>query len=176
LPRSSAAARARLRATGRATTDYVVLYVNQVQRRRNESLLEAYLDRDEVTPVYVGRIAGIEYVWVYPNATVELLRDELSRSAAPADVVVAAGETVFARHYEGAQPLVRYWGHWGEEEMSEALAQAFPPVWERAWVIRHPGYDPDIALEVLGAVAERGKTVTLAGGQVEITPFRRSRP
>ncbi len=154
-------------------TDYVVLYLNQVQRRRNESLVAAYQDNPAVQPAFVGRIAGIDYVWVYANDTLAPLQAALAARVAPGDVVVADGDGVLARAWTGPQPLVRYWGHWGPAEMEEALAKDFPADWHRAWVVRYPGQDPEVALQVLGEVATAGEMVPVADGVVEITPFER---
>lgn len=45
-----------------STTDYVVLYVNQVQRGLDQELLDTYWGR---TPEFVARVNGTEYAWVY---------------------------------------------------------------------------------------------------------------
>jgi 4-amino-4-deoxy-L-arabinose transferase-like glycosyltransferase len=156
-------------------TDEVVLYVSQLQRRRNEDLLGDY-DQPGVEPLFVGRIAGIDYVKVYANATVAPLHAALAELTRPGDVLVTGGETVLAREYDGPLALVRYWGHWGGPEMTEALGKDFPAGWQRAWVVRYPGYDPEVALQVLEGVAERGPTVAVMGGQVELTPFTRRAP
>lgn len=157
-------------------TDYVVLYQNEVQRRHNEELPAAYHSPPALDPVFVGEIGGIEMVWVYPNATVGPLEEALAASTQPGDVLVAGGETVLARHYAGPLDLVRYWGHWGEEDVAEALEKELPAGWTRAWVVRYPGYDPEAALNVLGRIAERGETRSLADGLVELTPFTREAP
>jgi hypothetical protein len=154
-------------------TDYVVLYRNQVQRRQNEDVVGVYWDDPLVQPAFVGRIGGLDYVWVYPNRSVAAVRAALAERVSPGDVVLADGEGVLARSWAGAVPLVRYWGHWGEAEMREALARDFPPDWRRAWVVRYPGQDPDVARAVLGMVAGAGDTVTLADGAVELTLFTR---
>jgi hypothetical protein len=158
-------------------TDYVVLYQNEVQRRHNdEDLPAAYHSPPALEPVFVGRIGRTEMVWVYPNATIGPLEDALAASTRTGDVLVAGGETVLARHYEGPLDLVRYWGHWGEKDVGEALAKELPADWSRIWVIRYPGNDPDAVLGVLDRMAERGETQTLADGQVELTPFTREAP
>jgi hypothetical protein len=154
-------------------TDYVVLYRNQVQRRQNEDVVGAYHDDPAAQPAFVGRVAGLDYVWVYPNRTVAAVRDALATRVAPGDVVVADGEGVLARSWAGAVPLVEVWGHWGEAEMRAALARDFPRDWRRAWVVRYPGQDPEVPGQVLATVAEAGDPLALADGAVEITPFER---
>lgn len=154
-------------------TDYVVLYANQVQRRRNDDLVAAYADNPALRPAFVGRIAGVDYVWVYPNATLPPLKAALERLVEPGDVVLADGDGVLARGWDGAAPLLPYWGHWGAAEMREAIDTAFPTDWRRAWVVRYPAQDGSVALDELAAVAERGATESVADGQVEITGFSR---
>lgn len=186
------------------TSDYVVVYESQVQRQQNPDLLSVYHDSPELKPVYVGYISGltldeqlaghaganqpaqlggrdaffepISFVRVYSNATVGAVRAYLGGVGQPGDVLVAGGETVLARHYEGPLRLVRYWGHWQTAEMRESLGKDFPPDWTRAWVVRYPGFDPEVALDELGRVADRGQTKALAGGVAEVTPFTRYRP
>jgi hypothetical protein len=103
------------------------------------------------------------------------VRAVIDRLAGPGDVLVAGGETVLARGYDGPLALVPFWGHWGAEEIGEAVAEGFPADWRRAWVVRYPE-DPDAVLGVLADVAERGETRALEGGLVEITPFERRGP
>jgi 4-amino-4-deoxy-L-arabinose transferase-like glycosyltransferase len=154
-------------------SDYVVLYVSQVQRRQNDDLVAAYQDGAGTAPAFVGRIAGLDYVWVYPNASLAPLRAALDRLARPGDVLVTDGDGVLARGYDGPLAVVPYWGHWGEPEMREALDRDFPDGWRRAWVVRYPGQDSEVAEQVLGGVARRTVSETLAGGAVTVTGFER---
>lgn len=48
---------------GDQDADYVVLYKNQVQRRKEEKYVEKYYQSRE--PVFVSTINGIDYAWVY---------------------------------------------------------------------------------------------------------------
>lgn len=156
-------------------TDYVVLYANQVQRRQNDDLVAAYVDDPALSPAFVGRIAGVDYVWVYPNATLPPLRAALERLVEPGDVVLADGDGVLARGWDGPAPLVPFWGHWGPAEMQEAIDTRFPADWRRAWVVRYPAQDGTVALDALDAIAQRGATETVAGGLAEVTAYTRTR-
>ncbi len=158
------------------TTDYVVLYSNQVQRRRNEELLELYYDREAIEPEYVGEVAGIPLVWVYANETFPELRDYLATAASPSDVLVVGGDTVFAKRYDGPQQVIEFWGHWGEAEMAEALSKGMPAGWERVWAVRFPEHDPEAPLAALDAMSRRAFSTELADGQIEITSFERNAP
>ncbi|MFQ5460958.1 MAG: hypothetical protein ACE5EL_09205, partial [Anaerolineae bacterium] len=139
-------------------TDYDVLYISKVQRRRYEALLAATLDDPAAAPAWVGRIAGIPFVWVYGNPTVEPVLAALAARTQEGDVIVADGEAAIARRYDGPRPLLRAWGHWGVADMATAIATEFPPDWRRAWVVRYPAHDPEVPLVALDAVADRGAT------------------
>jgi hypothetical protein len=155
-------------------TDYVVLYISQLQRGQDMDVIASY--SGVVPPLCTGTIGGLDYVWVYRNRTIQPVLDALAAVGEPGDVVVAGGEAPVAHQYGGPLPLVRYWGHWGEPEVRESLEVDFPPDWRRAWVVRYPGADPPVVLDVLATVAERGDTQALAEGQVELTPFTRADP
>lgn len=157
-------------------TDYVVVYISQAQRRQNDDLLAAYLDDPALAPVFVGQVAGLDYVWVYPNRSVAPVLEALRARAEPQDVLLLGGETVLARQDPGPWPLLRYWGHWGEAEVEEALDAELPPDWQRLWVLRYPGEDPDAIRAVLDRRARRGETIVLADGAAELTPYTRGAP
>jgi hypothetical protein len=46
-----------------ARTDYFVFYVNQIQRRLNDQVLDRYYGVEQ--PEHVVRMFGIDYAWVY---------------------------------------------------------------------------------------------------------------
>jgi hypothetical protein len=167
-------------------TDWVVLYRSQLQRRQDEELLALYADPPELEPAYVGSINGLDMVWVYPNATlaplVEYLESTLTSALTSGELVIAGGETVLSRHWTppAGVELLRYWGHWGPDDIRSELLPALPADWQRAYVLRYPGSDPPATLEVLETVARRGETEAIDfadGSSVEITRFdRRTAP
>jgi hypothetical protein len=110
---------------------------------------------------------------VYANRTAEILRQTLAEQVLADDVVVMGGETVLARQREVPFSIVRYWGHWSEVEMRDAIDSEFPDDWQRAWVVRFPSHDPEAALAALAEVAVAGEAIRLADGVVEVTPFTR---
>ena len=163
-------------------TDYVVMYRSQVQRRKptaddkNPLLLHAYYDDPAIEPDFVGRIAGVDMVWVYRNITVRALEERMDELAREGDLIVAGGETVFAKHYDGPLSLHRYWGHWAEEDIERELIPSLDAGWERIWVLRYPNYDPPATLMALEEIARRGQTHPIDfrdGSRVEITEFVR---
>ena len=163
-------------------TDYVVMYRSQVQRRKptaedkNPLLLQAYFDDPELKPDFTGQINGLEMVWVYRNITIQALDARLEALTQEGDLLIAGGETVFAKHYDGPLSLHRYWGHWGEEDIAQELIPALDKDWERLWVLRYPNYDPPATLMALEKIAKRGETHPIDfrdGSRVEITEFIR---
>ncbi|MCB9177121.1 MAG: phospholipid carrier-dependent glycosyltransferase [Caldilineae bacterium] len=164
-------------------TDWVVVYRSQVQRRQDEALLALYHDRPSDKAAYVGRINGLDMVWVYPNASLAPLRERLAELATAEDIVIAGGETVLARGWDLAGPaagrpaLYRYWGHWAAADVERELLPTLPEGWRRAWVLRYPGYDPPATEEVLSGIARRGRSERIDfvdGSAVEITEFTRT--
>lgn len=162
-------------------TDYVVLYINQVQRRQDADRLADYYDRADLAPVHVGTIAGIEVVRILPNATTAAgspLRLALAQQLTPGTVLVAGGETVLARHHTGAGPLIRYWGHWSADDAAAALTAELPADWHRGVVVRYPAHDPEAILTAIDRIARRDPpfVVGSGAGAVELTVFTRSVP
>lgn len=159
-------------------TDRIVFYRSEVQRRHpdSEPLLAMLQDPPGSAPLFVGRINGLPMVWVHDNPTVAPLEAAIEARAAGPDLLLAGGETVFARRYAGERPLLRYWGHQTEADLDRDLRPQLPDGWGRAWVIRYPGNDPEAVMTVLGGLARRGETHTIPfpdGSRVEITPFDR---
>jgi len=152
-------------------TDYFVFYIGQVQRGRFDDVLgRYYFGGANQAPDYVGRIGDLDYVWIFSNWTVPLLEGDLDRRARAGDVLLVDGEAVFAKQYAGSLPLLRYWGHWRDAEMDEAI-ELLPAGWRRAWVVRYPDKDTDIALKGMDRVAHRRSTEQVADGWVELTMY-----
>lgn len=160
-------------------TDHVVFYRSEVQRRHPESepLLAMLQDPPDARPLFIGRINGLPMVWVHENPTLVALTAAVETFAGPGDLLLAGGETVFARHYAGRRPLARYWGHQAEGDLARELPAALPEGWRKAWVIRYPGNDPEAILHALDRFARRGETHTIPfsdGSRVEVTAFDRN--
>ncbi len=157
------------------TTDYVVLYISQLQRQQNPGLLGEYRGPAGPPPAFVGRLAGIDFVWVYSNRSLAELRTLLKARLKPGDVILAGGETAFARHYDWDTPLVRFWGHWTEKEVSEAVEKDFPRDWQRAWLVlyRNEVEAPRLVLE---SAARREEQLGIASEVATATAYRRVEP
>ena len=128
-------------------TDYVVLYSNEVQRRRSEGLMARYLDNPAEKPVYVARLHGIDYAWVYANTTATQPLADLAARRQPGDVVVVNGASLAAKGLPVGQAAVRVYGHFGAAETAEALAGLTPGA--RLWYLRYPDADPGVVLDTL---------------------------
>lgn len=157
-------------------TDFVVFYRSEVQRRHPDSagLLSLLQDPPEARPLYVGAINGLPMVWVHANPTVAPLAAAIEARVAADEVLIAGGETVYARSYAGRRTLLRYWGHQDAAALRSELVPALPEGWRRAWVIRYPGNDPEAILTLLEGLARRGETHTIRfadGSSVELTSF-----
>ena len=130
-------------------TDYVVFYVNEVQRHLNESLLQQTIFNPQVQPEHVVSLQGIDYAWIYPNTTHAQPLATIQQQAHPAeDLLLVNGGSLFAEHYQGELPLQKLYTHWGIEEMVELLDN-LPPDRRRVWYARYPDADPKVALDLL---------------------------
>ncbi|MCW5850645.1 MAG: phospholipid carrier-dependent glycosyltransferase [Anaerolineae bacterium] len=128
-------------------TDYVVLYSNEVQRHRSEGLMARYLDNPAEKPVYVARLNGIDYAWVYANTTATRPLADLGTRREPDDVVVVNGASLAAKGLPVGQQAVKVYGHFGPTETVEALAGLAPGA--RLWYLRYPEADPGVILDTL---------------------------
>jgi hypothetical protein len=90
-------------------TDYVVNYISQVQRRRNEDILREYFYNPEAEPEHVVTLHGVDYVWIYPNRhyvepakyVIEHAHDGRGdgATALTTDCLLVNGDSLFAKHY-----------------------------------------------------------------------------
>jgi len=128
-----------------ATTHYVVIYLNEVQRRLSPNRLERYYDSAE--PLYTGQIKGIDYVWVYENRTHEPPMTYIDSHADPtSDAIVVSRPSLFAENYHGSLPLHVLQPDWREEDVL-AILQTVAHRAERVWYVRYAQKNPDPRLE-----------------------------
>ena len=137
-------------------TDYIVLYLNEVQRQLNQSLVHRYYDNPDERPLKVVTIDGIYYAWVYTNTTATAPLAYIAQEAQPGDGFVVNGASLAARSTPPGMPVAEVFGHFQASDVAEALA-ALPPV-QRLWYLRYPEGDPGAALDVLreAAILESG--------------------
>jgi 4-amino-4-deoxy-L-arabinose transferase-like glycosyltransferase len=128
-----------------AMTDYVVSYLNEVQRRLSPDLLARYYDIGD--PLYTGQIKGIDYVWVYENRTHEPPMAYIDSHADPAsDAIVVSRPSLFADRYPGPLPVHVLQPSWQEED-ALAMLQSVASDAERVWYVRYAQKNPDPRLE-----------------------------
>ncbi|MFN8474268.1 MAG: glycosyltransferase family 39 protein [Anaerolineae bacterium] len=137
-------------------TDYVVLYLNEVQRQRNQSLVNRYYNNPDEHPLRVIDIDGINYAWIYTNTTATAPLAYISQNARPGDGFVVNGASLAARSTPTGLPVAKVYGHFQAPDVAGSLA-ALPPV-QRLWYLRYPEGDPGAALDVLreAAILEAG--------------------
>ncbi|MBC7236007.1 MAG: glycosyltransferase family 39 protein [Chloroflexi bacterium] len=125
-----------------ATTDYVVLYLNEIQRGRCEELLERYYGRQE--PLHVVSLQGQEYVWIYENRSEEAPLAYISSQANPAtDAILVNKPSLLAERYRGPLPVLTADPSWSSEELAQFLEKAASR-YGRIWYVKYrlPGEAP----------------------------------
>ena len=128
-----------------ATTDYVVIYLNDVQRRLSQELLERYYD--VAPPLYVARTKGIDYAWVYENKTHEPPMSYISDHAkVGSDAIVISSPSLFAGNYQGPLPIYVLQPDWSQDEIL-AMLDRVAGRYERVWYVRYAQRNPNPTLE-----------------------------
>ncbi len=137
-------------------TDYIVLYLNEVQRQRNQSLVNRYYNNPDEKPLKVVSIDGIDYAWIYTNTTATAPLAYISQAVQLGDGFVVNGASLAARSTPPGMPVAQVFGHFQAPDVAGALA-ALPSV-QRLWYLRYPEGDPGAALDVLreAAILESG--------------------
>ena len=130
-----------------ATTDYVVVYLNDAQRRLSPEILTRFYDVAE--PLHTVTLNGIDYAWVYENQTHAPLEDYLRAHAKPrTDAIIVSRPSRFETHYAGPLPvhvIQPDLSHDGILHQLDALSQTV----ERVWYIRYAERNPNPTLEWL---------------------------
>ncbi len=124
-----------------ATSDYVVLYLNEIQRRLDERLMAQYYDSAE--PLAVIRVKGIDYVWIYANRTHGLPQAYIAEHADPArDAIVIGQPSLLAREYEGSLAVTTIPDDATREQALATLDAAVRSA-ERVWYVRYDEKNPN---------------------------------
>lgn len=123
-----------------ATVHYVVFYLNEVQRRLEPELLETYYDRQE--PLFVVRVKGIDYAWIYENKTHEAVLAEIAQRTRPEDAIVVSRPSLLAEKYRGPLDL---WAIDPSAPRAEILStlQNIIEQHSRVWYIRYAEKNPN---------------------------------
>jgi len=130
-----------------ATTDYVVIYLNQVQRDLNPELIDRYYESQE--PEYTVSLHGIDYAWVYPNLNYRGPMEYIaSHAKADEDVILVSTPSLFVKHYDGDLPLYVMGRGWGEAEIVTELQEILEER-RRIWYVNYLEEDPNPTLELM---------------------------
>lgn len=130
-----------------ATADYVVIYLNQVQRDLNPELIDRYYESQE--PEHTVSLHGIDYAWVYPNLSYRAPMEYIaSHAQAEEDVILVSKPSLFTKHYDSDLPLYAMDSGWSEAEIVTEL-QKIPGERRRIWYVKYLEEDPNPTLEVI---------------------------
>ncbi len=150
-------------------TDYVVIYVGQVQRRRYERLLEEYFYNPRAEPEHIVNLHGVDYAWIYPNRHDVQPIEYLEEQSKPNDgqCLLVNGDSLFAKYYQGGLPTYTFDGRWNPAEeahfywSAERLAALLDDLngeCRQVWYARYPEYEPEAYVRLLerrGLLVER---------------------
>jgi len=151
-------------------SDYVVFYINQLQRRLGWSKFQTCCAHR--TPEYVARINGIEYAHVYSQSKPGLALDAISRYAGGDDLVIVDIPSLFSRYYEGEAPL---WVVPESEDETAVLHELGELLAEKThvWFIIHPQARSSSARSIEVALQDRScRSETFEWTPVQATAFQ----
>jgi len=128
-----------------ATTDYVVIYLSQVQRNLSPELLEYYRNHE---PEYTVNLYGIDYAWIYANVNYRAPMEYITQHAGAGDVLLVSRPSLFAKHYNGDLPLHVMGRGWNEAEIALELQKALGER-RRIWYVKYIEKYPNPTLELI---------------------------
>ncbi len=143
--------------------DYLVFYLPHVQRRQTNRVLVEFIDNPSVQPVYVVRLHGVDYAWVYRNdqhTLAPLAYLEAHARPAEGDCLLVNGGSRFAKDYTGLMPVLGFTAQWVLQDWSymyptpeqlTGLLDTLPPACQRLWYARYTEWEPESYLGVLAA-------------------------
>jgi len=147
-----------------ATTDYVITYLNEVQRRLGPETLARFYDVAE--PLHVVRLQGIDYAWVYENRTHEPVAEAIADQGDVAgDAIVVSRPSRFEELYDGPLEVLVIDPDVSREQRLADL-QTLADGDERLWYVRYDERNPNPELDWLDHV---WRTRTYAQGSQEFS-------
>ncbi|RLF44569.1 MAG: hypothetical protein DRN29_08195 [Thermoplasmata archaeon] len=129
-----------------ATTDYVVIYLNQVQRNLSPELLDRYYRKRE--PEHTVNLYGIDYAWIYANVNYRAPMEYIAQHAEAGDVLLVSRPSLFAKHYDGDLPLHVMGRGWNEAKIAAELQKALEGR-RRIWYVKYLEKYPNSTLELI---------------------------
>jgi 4-amino-4-deoxy-L-arabinose transferase-like glycosyltransferase len=141
-------------------TEYVLFYLPYVQLQRYEDLMAAYLSNPGVEPEYVVSLHGVDYAWLYRNEHYVEPVQYVEEQERPeeGECLLFNGDSLFAKHYQGALPVHGFSPTWRPEEKSytywsvgemAALMDGMASECERVWYARYPEWEDEVYLDLL---------------------------
>jgi hypothetical protein len=124
-----------------ATVSYVVMYLNEVQRRLEPAMLERYYD--VAIPVHVVQLGGVDYAWVYRNRTAEPVIALLHEKGDPGgDAILVSRPALFTTQYDGELPVYTVSPDATQAEVIAQLEQ-LRAAYERIWYVSYWEKNPN---------------------------------
>ena len=122
------------------TTNYVVLYLNEVQRSLSSELLSRYYGVAQ--PLYVARLQGIEYAWIYENKSYEAPMAYIrAHGDAETDAIVVSRRGLFTENYHDLFPVHVLKANWTQKELQDTV-QRIAGESKRVWYVRYAEEEP----------------------------------
>jgi hypothetical protein len=151
-------------------SDYVVFYINQLQRQLGWSKFQACCEHRK--PEYVARINGIDYAQVYAQPKPHLALDSISRDATEDDLVAVDMPSLFSRYYEGGAPLWIVGQSEDETAMLRELTERLAGK-TRVWYVVYPQARSPLASPVEAALQDQScGSEQMDWAPVRVTLFR----
>ncbi len=141
-------------------SDYILAYISEVQREREDVSIVEYYDDPRVQPEYVVTLHGVDYVWIYRNEHYVEPAKYLEARERPADgeCLLINGDSLIAENYTGALPVYKLYARWSQPELTytywsvEQMADLLDDMaldCQRVWYVRYPEYEKEKYLDVL---------------------------
>ena len=143
-------------------SDYVMFYLSHVQRQRYGDLMTQYLYNPRVAPEKVFSLHGVDYIWLYHNDHYRGPLAYVEQHGRPdeGECILANGDSLFVKYYEGDHRLLTFKAYWDTDEdvytfwRRDQLARLLnlaPDGCERIWYLSYPEQEDEDYLKVLQA-------------------------
>jgi hypothetical protein len=149
-------------------SDYIVIYVNTVQRWRVPEVLKWFHEREK--PDHVISVNGADYVWIYGNTPLREALAYIDERADPTtDCIVLDKPSAVTRQYAGPVTMSTLDGSANEIAIVQALAKATDGR-KLVWYItfpEHPGDESGVIQRLLESQADLVERASFTGVVIE---------
>ena len=118
-------------------SDYLVFYINQLQREKRDEVFEAFASGRE--PEHVVVINQIEYAYIYANPEPFEAMTFLGQNGRSDDLIICEIASLFTRYYQGNGSLWVVPG-WDDEAKIVSKVNEMVSGRERVWLVTYPEY------------------------------------